>query len=189
MTLGASFDQVLLAAKADAGWALTRLYESLAPAVAGYLRRRRVSDPDDLTSEVFLAAFSGLRAFEGDEAQFRSFVFTIAYRRVVDDKRSQSRTVPTEPLETGAVGENKGRHSDAAEEDALRSLGTASVQALLDRLPPDQRDVLALRLIADMTVEQVARALGKRPGAVKALQRRALAGLRRQLCERAGVPL
>jgi RNA polymerase sigma factor (sigma-70 family) len=187
--LGASFDQVLWAAKADAGWALTRLYESLAPAVAGYLRRRRVSDPEDLTSEVFLAAFSKLRSFEGDEAQFRSFVFTIAYRRVVDDKRSQARTVATESLETGGVGENKGGRSDPAEDDAFRSLGTELVQSLLDGLPPDQRDVLALRLIADMTVEQVASALGKQPGAVKALQRRALANLRRQLSEQAGVPL
>lgn len=189
MPLGASFDQVLWAAKADAGWALARLYDSLAPAVVGYLRRRRVRDPEDLTSEVFLAAFSRLRSFEGDEAQFRSFVFTIAYRRVVDDKRSQARAVTTEPLETAVAGENQGGHSEAAEDDALRSLGTELVEALLDGLPPDQRDVLALRVVADLTVEQVAGALGKQPGAVKALQRRALANLRRQLSEHMGVPL
>jgi len=48
-------------------------------------------------------------------------------------------------------------------------------------LPEDQRNVMVLRIVADLTVEQVAQVLGKRPGAVKALQRRALDSLRRKL--------
>ena len=46
--------------------------------------------------------------------------------------------------------------------------------AVLDDLPPDQRAVLLLRILGDMTIEEIARAVGKRPGAVKALQRRGL---------------
>lgn len=62
------------------------------------------------------------------------------------------------------------------------------VTGLLARLAPDQRDVLLLRIVADLTIEQIAQLLGKRPGAVKALQRRGLAAVKRAL-DQQGVPL
>jgi len=61
-------------------------------------------------------------------------------------------------------------------EDAVARMADASVRAAIEQLAPDQRAVLLLRIIGDLTIEEIARALGKRPGAVKALQRR---GLRR----------
>jgi RNA polymerase sigma-70 factor (ECF subfamily) len=69
-----------------------------------------------------------------------------------------------------------------------RALGVECVQALCERLVPDQRDVLLLRLVGDLSIEQVAGALGKSPGAVKALQRRGLLATTR-LLEREGVTL
>jgi RNA polymerase sigma factor (sigma-70 family) len=185
VTLGPAFDQVLAAAQANAGWGFTRLYESLAPAVAGYLRSQGAADADDLTSEVFLGVFNGLGSFSGTEAQFRSWVFTIAHRRLVDSRRSRSRRPQIDSLEEhgGEAGEATG-----AEEAALARLGTQRVQRLLAELSPDQREVLALRVVADLTVEQVGEALGKAPGAVKALQRRGLQALRKKLAEE-GVPL
>ena len=74
------------------------------------------------------------------------------------------------------------------EAEALDRLGEERVRRLLATLSPDQQDVLLLRLVADLTVDEIATALGKRPGAVKALQRRALATLRREI-GRKGVPL
>jgi RNA polymerase sigma-70 factor (ECF subfamily) len=74
------------------------------------------------------------------------------------------------------------------EEEAARRLATERVRRLCDTLAPDQRDVLLLRMLADLTVDDIAEALGKTPGAVKALQRRGLAALRRQM-QREGVPL
>src|SRR5437763_8124538 len=91
MTLGLAFDHVLAAAQAGAGWARARLYESLAPAVAGYARAQRVDDPADVTSDVFVAVLTALPSFNGDEAQFRSWVFTIAYRKVADSWRARTR--------------------------------------------------------------------------------------------------
>ena len=67
------------------------------------------------------------------------------------------------------------------ERDALRRIEQNSVEATLVALPPDQRDVLMLRVLGGLTVEEVARALHKRPGAVKALQRRGVARLKRHL--------
>ncbi len=181
MNLGLAFEEVLAAARQGAGWAYTRLYDSLAPAVAGYARAQGAGDPEDLTSEVFLAAFSRLGSFAGDEAQFRSWVFTIAHRRVIDDRRARTRRPPPQSLDVGEKGPYRGPVSGSAEDHAVDAMGMQRIRDVLDRLAPDQRDVIALRVVADDLVEQVAAMLGKQPGAVKALQRRGLASLRRLL--------
>lgn len=185
MAIGPSFPEVLAAAQANAGWAFERLYHSLAPAVAGYARAQGAEEPEVTTSEVFLAAFSRLASFVGNEAQFRSFVFTVAHHRIVDERRFRARRPAFEsldagPTDTGRAGGDRATTA-SAEDDALEALGTERVQALLERLGPDQRDVLVLRVVGDLTVEQVGLALGKSPGAVKALQRRALSRLRKEL--------
>ena len=181
MTLGHGFEQVLAAARHGAGWAFSRLYEELAPSVAGYVRAQGAGDPDDVTSEVFLAAFSGLSSFAGNEAQFRSWVFTIAHRRVIDDRRARTRRPPPQSLDVGEKGPYRGPVAGSAEDHAVDAMGMQRIRDVLDRLAPDQRDVIALRVVADLSVEQVAAMLGKQPGAVKALQRRGLASLRRLL--------
>ena len=66
---------------------------------------------------------------------------------------------------------------------AFEELGSERVQAVLSTLAPQQRDVLLLRILADMTCEDVAKTLGKSVGAVKQLQRRGLESLRRELTE------
>jgi RNA polymerase sigma factor (sigma-70 family) len=175
-TSGDAFPGVLLAALAGAAWACTNLWLDYAPAVTGFLRARGSHEPDDLTSEVFLAVFDSLESFSGNEQEFRSFVFTIAYRRLVDElRRRASRGVHVEWDDHADP-----RRSASAEHEAVVNLADASARALLEGLPPDQRDVMVLRIIADLTVEQVAEIVGKRPGAVKALQRRALGSLRKR---------
>jgi RNA polymerase sigma factor (sigma-70 family) len=183
--LGASFPEVLDAARADAPWAYQRLYAAYGGPVATYLRAQGAEDPDSLTNDVFLRAFGNVANFEGDEARFRSWLFTIAHHRLIDDRRRrarrpQRRDEPIEETEEGGA-------AAPAEERALANLGDEAVTRLLGRLSPDQRDVLVLRIVGDLTVEQVAEAVGKRPGAVKALQRRGLASLRR-LIEAGDIP-
>jgi RNA polymerase sigma-70 factor (ECF subfamily) len=182
-----SFATLLTAAQAGGEWAYERLYRSLAPAVAGYLRVQGADDPDDLTSEVFERAFRNLGRFSGGEAQFRSWVFTIAHHRLTDERRRVGRRpvrtdgdvsdLPAGSVPTGNV-----------EDEAARRLATERVRRLCEGLAPDQRDVLLLRMLAALTVDEIAESLGKTPGAVKALQRRGLAAIRRQM-ERQGVPL
>ena len=180
---GETFDLALDAAQLGAGWARSRLYELLAPAVAGYLRAQGMREPEDMTSEVFLAVFTRLARFPGTEGQFRSWVFTIAHHKVVDERRRRSRRPEPEPLDAAL------HHvpvAAAAEDQALGNLGSERVRALLDTLTADQRDVVALRILADLSIEHVAQVLGKPSGSVKALQHRGLEALRRQL-EREGV--
>ena len=180
VSLGLGFEEVLAAAGQGSAWAFSRLYEWLVPSVAGYVRAQSATDPEDVTSEVFLAAFSTLGSFSGTEAQFRSWVFTIAHRRIIDDRRARTRRPPPQSLEVEGAGGHRGA-TGSAEDEALRAMGVERVREVLQKLAPDQRDVIALRVIADLSVDQTAAALGKQPGAVKALQRRALASLRRQL--------
>lgn len=178
---GESFDSVLVAARAGAGWAFARLYEGLAPAVAGYLAVQGAGEPDDLTSEVFERVFTRIGGFSGDEGRFRSWVFTIAHNALVDDRRRRDRR----PVPTSVAPDVPGGD---AEDDALRRLSEERVRRLCDLLVPDQRDVLLLRLVAGLTLEETATVMGRTTGAVKALQHRAAASLRRQI-EREGVSL
>jgi RNA polymerase sigma-70 factor, ECF subfamily len=172
-----AFEPVLAAAQQGSAWAYTSLWNEYAPAVAGFLRARGSREPDDLTSEVFLAVFERLPTFAGAEAEFRSFVFSVAYRRLVDELRMRARRGIHEQWRPGSDE----RRSPSAEDDAHTRLGDARALALLDILPPDQRDVMVLRVVADLTIEQIAEVLGKREGAVKALQRRALENLRKKV--------
>jgi RNA polymerase sigma-70 factor (ECF subfamily) len=172
-----AFASVLAAAQAGASWACTRLWTDHAPAVAAFLSARGSREPDDLTSEVFLTVFDRLGTFRGDAAAFRSFVFSIAYRRLVDELRMRGRRGETVEL----IAEEDPRRASSAEDEAEVRLGDRRALALIDALPADQRDVMVLRIVADLTVEQVAAVLGKREGAVKALQRRALERLRKKI--------
>jgi RNA polymerase sigma-70 factor (ECF subfamily) len=177
MRTGLAFDDVLAAAQTGAAWAFEVLYRDLSPVVTGYLRLHGAAEPDDLASETFLGVFTGLAAFHGDEAALRSWVFTIAHRRLIDDWRRRSRR----PQLTDDAGDLTVHPGGDAEDDALVRVGTADVHRMCSGLPDDQRSVLLLRVLADLTVEQVAQVMGRSVGAVKALQRRGLRTLRDRL--------
>ena len=183
-------DLLVAAARAGGGWAFGRLWEGLAPAVSAYLRARGVREPDDVTSEVFLAAFRGLDRFDGDGADFRAWLFTIAHHKGVDVlRRPSSRDVLVEPGEAIAAVEAAAGGRDAqpsAEQAALDRLGSAEAVRLLDGLTDEQRTVVLLRVVADLSLAETAEVLGKPVGAVKALQHRALARLRAHLARAEG---
>lgn len=172
-----SFASTLAAAQAGASWATTAIWAQYSPAVFGFLRARGSAEPEDLTSEVFLTLFSTLRSFTGGEPEFRSYLFSLAYRRLVDELRRRSRRGVHDEFRP----ELDPRRTESPERDAESRLADRDTLALLDSLPDDQRNVMVLRIIADLTIEQIAEVLGKRPGAIKALQRRALERLRKQL--------
>ena len=170
-------DLLLAAARAAGARPFGRLWELLAPVVAAYVRRRGVHDVDDVTSEVFLAAFRGIERFDGDGSAFRAWLFTIAHHKAVDAARR-----PAPVLVVDAVGAESElldrRTARSAEDEALDRAGGAAAVSSLDVLTADQREVLLLRVVADLSLAETAQVLGKPVGAVKALQHRALARLR-----------
>jgi RNA polymerase sigma-70 factor (ECF subfamily) len=174
---GLPFDDILAAAQAGAAWAFETLYRDLAPAVTGYLRLHGAVEPDDLASETFIGVFTGFAGFSGDEAGLRAWVFTIAHRRLLDDWRRRSRR----PQLAAELPEPPDRVGGDVEDDVLGRIGTEEVTRLCGGLPADQRSVILLRILADLTVEQVAGVMGRSVPSVKALQRRGLRSLRAEL--------
>lgn len=157
----------------------TGLYRCLAGQVAGFVRSRGITDVDAVVNEVFLGAFRNLDRFEGASTGFRSWLFTIAWNKVVDVHRAEARRVRTTDVE-GLTAEPVGGNS---EDDALAVLGGRDVERLLARLTPEQRDVVLLRIVADLSLEETAAVTGRPIGAVKSMQHRALAAIRRILDE------
>jgi RNA polymerase sigma-70 factor (ECF subfamily) len=142
---------------------LDESYRALAPAVLGYFRSHRVDQAEDLLGDVFVSVARNLRRFHGDADDFRRWVFAIAHRRRVDHVRRwrvRRRVVNTHPPERPCVDDRYDLDVD--------------VVAALGALTPRQREVVILRFVADLPLEDVARIVGRRVGAVKALQARAL---------------
>jgi RNA polymerase sigma-70 factor (ECF subfamily) len=178
---GDGFDRVLAAARRGDESAWTRLYLDLAPALVGYLRGRGCPAPEDVASETMLQVVRDLRRFDGDESAFRSWVFTIAHHRLIDAAR-KAKARPARPVAHDALDE-AAPPTPSFEDDALAALGPAELQPLLCACTADQREVLLLRYVADLSLQQVAEVLGKQYNAVKAVHRRALAALRTHLAE------
>jgi RNA polymerase sigma factor (sigma-70 family) len=169
--------------------ALGDLYRLLAPSVTGYLRAQGATEPDDLCSEVFIGVLRNLSGFTGGTRDFRSWVFSVAHRRIIDERRYLGRRTPAVPLDEAAerAGLLPPSRRDAQSEADDR-MGTDRVLEICAALSPDQRDVLLLRLVCDLSIDQIAEVLTRSPGSVKALQRRALASVARNFSSE-GVPL
>lgn len=168
------FEDAFAAARAGQPWALRAVYDELAPRVHGYLVARGATEPEDLTSEVFLTVFTKLDGVSGGSDGLRTFVFSVAHARLVDDRRRRSRRGSAVSYESW----HDERTVTSTEDEAVDRIRTAEVRALLGELPPEQRDVLLMRVVGDLSVEQVAATIGRSAGAVKQLQRRALLALR-----------
>ena len=152
------------------------VYRTYASQVLGYLTARGVEDPEAAMQEVFLAVLPRLETVSGGLPGLRTFIFSVAHARMVDDHRRQSRTPAKLPFDP----EQDQREESSAEVEALERVAPSEVLGLLQGLVDDQKEVLTLRLIAGLTVDQVAAVMGKSPGAVKQLQRRAVNRLREE---------
>lgn len=143
-------------------------YRRLAPPVLGYLRALRVPDPEDVLGDVFLQVARDIGRFSGDAAALRSWVFTIAHNRAIDAYRRQNRA------RAHLDGRAPERPAPPPGEPFDRELADA-----IGALTPDQREVVVLRFVADLPLEEVARITGRPVGAVKSLQHRGLQNLGR----------
>ena len=178
--VGEGFDDVMVAAQAGAEWAVAVLYRSLQPRLLRFLRAQApAQDAVDIASQAWLEVARTLPFFAGDEDGFQALVFTVARRRLADHRR----TLRRRPLEL--VGDDSlatvADRSDA-EDDALARLGgEEAARRLTGLLTADQAEVVLLRVVAGLSVDQVAALLGRRPGTIRVLQHRALRRLARQL--------
>lgn len=180
-TTDPAFTARLEAARAGDAVAWSHLYHELAPLVLGYLRAQHLPDAEDVAGEVMLEVVRDIGRFTGDAAGLRSWVLSIAHHRLLDARRRSQRRPATvgEPEPEGPYATEEA----GPEEATLASDGLTRLLPALASLTEDQRSVLLLRVIGDLPIAEVARITGKRVGAVKQLQRRAAAAMRRALIQ------
>lgn len=154
--------------------ALRIVFDWLAPSVAGYLRARGAQDPDGLTNDVFLRVYRRIGAFDGDRSSFKSWVFTIAHNALIDEHRKRQREVSVVALDG-----SHDRPGGDVESAVLYEAGLEEAARMLTHLTDDQRTVIYLRIVAGLSVAETATVMQRDAGAIKALQHRGLATLRR----------
>jgi RNA polymerase sigma-70 factor (ECF subfamily) len=178
VTLGASFEQVLAAGRAGEASGLTALYRDLHAPLLRYLRSQEPAEAEDLASEVWLDVARGLGRFSGDEQDFRRWLFAIGRRRLIDLRRRRGRRrtepVPAEHLERPS-------HDDVAGAVADAMSAAQAVARIAALLPPAQAEIVILRVVGGLGVDDVAAIVGKRPGTVRVIQHRALRRLAAEL--------
>ena len=177
---GSDFERRLEAAQAGDEGSFTELFRSLQPSLLRYLRTVGGALADDVAAETWVSVVKGLGRFRGDESKWKAWVFTIARARLVDARRRAART-PI-PVDTDVVLEGSVATDDVAGtvEDMF---STEAALALIGQLPEQQAEVILLRFVGGLDVGQTARALGKRPGAVRVASHRALRRLAELLGE------
>jgi RNA polymerase sigma-70 factor, ECF subfamily len=152
--IGPSFAAVLAAATDGDELAFGVLWRDLQPPLLRYLNAFAPGAGEDLASETWLRVVGALGSFSGDERAFRAWVFTVARHRADDP--------------AGA---------------AVDAISSQAAVARIATLPPDQAEVVLLRVVAGLDVAEVAAITGKRPGNVRVLAHRALRRLAAQLTE------
>lgn len=172
-------DEVVAAAKAGEEWALVALYRRFHPALVRYLRAQAIGEEEDLASDVWVEVSRGLVDFDGDVDALGRFAFTIARRRAIDHGRKRGRR-RTDPVSGFSMEELVDR-ADPEQEVVDRLAGDAAVDRIVALLPKDLAEIVVLRVVAGLSVAEVAEIVGRRPAAVSMLQHRALRRLARHL--------
>jgi RNA polymerase sigma-70 factor (ECF subfamily) len=141
----------------------------------GFFRSRGVEAPEDAAGDVFFELARGLVDFEGNEDSFRTFVFAIAYKRLLVENlyshRRQRSTLSDRVLDR-LQGDVLGTGPISATEVS------EDLRRALESLTSEQRDVLCLRIVAGLSVEQVAEVLDRGVKTVRTLQRRGMSRVR-----------
>jgi RNA polymerase sigma-70 factor (ECF subfamily) len=177
--------RVLADARAGSDVAMRALFRDVQPRLLRFLHAMEPAVADDLASEVWMSVARGLRAFEGGPVEFRAWVFSIARRRVSEHRRRTLRT-GTEAQEQ-AVFEAVPSRDDLESMVLGRIAGSQAASMLASMLPPDQAEVVLLRVLADLDVDTVAALMGRTANWVRVTQHRALQRLADRLGSRVEV--
>src|SRR6266581_1616764 len=133
-------------------------------------------DAEDLTTQTFLKMLESIGRFRWQSAPFSAWLFRIAHNLAMDHFRARKRVQPEEE-----VPEPIGSEEPSAELEAMQSIGRQSMLELIEKLSPEQQQVLTLKFVFNFPNADVAKILDKTEGAIKSLQHRALASLQKQI--------
>jgi RNA polymerase sigma-70 factor, ECF subfamily len=173
-------DALIRRAQALHPGALAELYDRHFDGIYRYLftRIRHQADAEDLTEQVFLKMVDSIQRYRPRGVAFSSWLYRIAHNLLVDRYRRAGR----EAVELTDQVRDGGPHSDPAalaQNSELRRQLLAAIQ----RLTPEQQQVITMRFIDNLDVDEIARLTRRRSGAIHSMQHRALASLYRFLLE------
>jgi RNA polymerase sigma-70 factor (ECF subfamily) len=171
-------DHAVNAARAGDPGGFDELFRTFAGPIASFARTRGAADPEGICNEAFLRAFRGIPTFTGDGAAFRRWLFSITRNLLIDAHRASQRRpdeVFAPPPERAVPG---------ADELAVANIADAELRSLLAVLTDEQREVIVLRLVADLSLADTAEIVGRPVSAVKRLQARALRRLQTEILDR-----
>ena len=173
-----------LVAKAQQGdqMAFATLYEQYRPLVYRFLRRRldgADETVEDLTEDVFVKLYEKLDRYVERGLPFTAWLYRIAHNQLVD----YVRTLPRQAAQPLDVVADVPEHQTGSEYRSV--LDRQTLEPALARLTAEQRQAVELRFRQGMRVAETAATMGRSEEAVKKLQARALANLRRSLAETA----
>jgi RNA polymerase sigma-70 factor, ECF subfamily len=135
-------------------------------------------DAEDLTTQTFLKMLESIKRFRWQSAPFSAWLFRIAHNLAMDHFRARRRWQPE-----AEVPEPPGSEEPSAELEAMQTIGRQSMLELIDKLSPEQQQVLTLKFVFNFPNADVATILEKTEGAIKSLQHRALASLQKQIAQ------
>lgn len=180
MTKEQAAELVACAQRGD-GDAFAALYEQYAPEIQRFLMRHLNGQRDlaeDLTADVFLKVFERIGSYQSRGLPFTAWLYRIARNHMIDHTRARPRSA-AHSLEQAPEA------AEVADQDAARDYGHVldhlTLAPALVRLSPDQRHALELRFLDGLPTATAAAIMGKTEDAVKKLQARGLAALRRIL--------
>ena len=173
---GTAFDDALARARLGDETGFLVLWEALQPRLLRYLQVLGCDDVDDVAGETWLQVVRDLPKFKkGGADEFRAWLFTIGRHRAVDAARSRTRfrdkVLRTEMMPPAATS------AGSVEDEVIAALSTRQAIAMVAGLSKDQAEVVALRVIAGLDTEAVAKLLRKSPGAVRVALHRGLRAL------------
>ncbi len=178
---------LLMRARAFDAQALAEVYDTFSPAIYCYAMRLLADAPlaEDCVTETFSRLLGVLKTNNGPREYLKAYLFRMAHNWITDHWRAnRTESVSLDALEEAQLlSLSSDVHESAPLQIVLERIAAQRVRTALAALTDDQRQVIVLKFYADFSNEAVAAAIGKPVGAIKSLQHRALAALKRLLAE------
>ena len=161
--------------------ALSELYTLYFPRVYRYILARtgNTYDAEDLAEEVFMRVLEAIDRFQWREAPFSAWLFRIAHNAVISQRRKETARGRSSQLSEALAVDSQG-----PDELVESRLVLSDIRAAAESLPDAQRQVIALRFAAGLSVAETARSMGKGEGNVKVIQHKAIVKLREMMGQR-----
>lgn len=173
-----ALEDEVLAERADRDFnAFTVLYKRYLCRIYGFVKSHIADESvaEDLTAQTFFKALSRAHSFKG-HGRYESWLFSIARNHISSYRKRRRRG----PLSFGNVPDAADPAPSPAAEAVNREI-QAEIRALIDRLPRAQREVVSLRYLEDLSIEEIAEVTGRSRGGIRILLHRARNSLRSSL--------